>query len=181
MAAGVFGGEPVDVLKMELIDGELLEKMTTNPPHWTAVMLTQEALRQAFPSEHVVTAQTPLYIDEYNEPEPDVMVLTGAIRDYLTHPRAEQTRLVVEVADTSHSHDRNRKARLYARAGVTDYWVLVLSRRVLEVRRDPAELPDAPGTFQYQTLLTIREDSVVTPLHAPETSIRVTDLLPREA
>jgi Uma2 family endonuclease len=44
--------------------------------------------------------------------------------------------LVVEVADSSVAHDR-AKARLYAAAGVTEYWIVNLPEEVFEVHAMP--------------------------------------------
>ena len=77
MSAGIFDGEPCDRLNMELIEGELIEKMTPNPPHWTAVFLIQNLLIAAFGSGHAVVTQSPLFVDKNSVPEPDVMVFDG--------------------------------------------------------------------------------------------------------
>ena len=45
--------------------------------------------------------------------------------------------LVVEVADSSLAYDRGRKARVYARNGIADYWILNLRDWMLEVHREP--------------------------------------------
>ena len=179
MAAGIFGGEPCDRLNMELIEGELIEKMTPNPPHWTAVLLIQDALRAAFGPGYAVSAQSLLYVDEHSVPEPDVMVLEGAIRDYKTQPTGANARLVVEVSDMTARKDRTTKVALYARAGVTEYWALVLKDRTLEVRRDPIQL--IAGGFRYRTRLTFQENETVTPLHAPGAIVKIADLLPDAA
>ena len=43
----------------------------------------------------------------------------------------------IEVADSSLSKDRGLKARLYAEAGVPEYWIVNLRDRVIEVRTRP--------------------------------------------
>ena len=52
------------------------------------------------------------------------------------HPKTAV--LIVEVSDTTLKNDRIRKASLYARAGIADYWIINLVDRQLEVYRQPA-------------------------------------------
>ena len=80
-----------------------------------------------------VRVQAPFAAPDESEPEPDVAVVAQG--DYLDgHPRVAF--LIVEVAETSLARDR-LKARLYAAAGVAEYWIVNLSEQVLEVHRQP--------------------------------------------
>jgi Uma2 family endonuclease len=77
--------------------------------------------------------QAPFAAPDESEPEPDVAVVAPGT--YLDgHPRGAF--LIVEVAETSLARDR-LKARLYAAAGVAEYWIVNLSEQVLEVHRQP--------------------------------------------
>jgi len=73
---------------------------------------------------------------------------------------------------------RGRKAAAYARAGITDYWILNLGDRVLEVHREPARPGPARRNWGYLVIDTLSADATVTPLAAPAANIRVADLLP---
>jgi Uma2 family endonuclease len=140
--------------------------------HATAYRLTQEALRVAFPPSegYEIRGQLPLALGESSEPEPDLAVVTGTIRDFRDcHPTTAL--LVVEVADSTLLHDRKRKIPLYARFGIPEAWLLNLTRKVLEVHRDPVD-----GV--YQTRMILRAGNTVSPRACPETSIAVADLLP---
>lgn len=66
----------------------------------------------------------PLVVGDDSEPEPDLAIVPGTPRDYPDHPTSAL--LVVEVSDTTLALDRGQKRRLYAAAGITDYWVLNL-------------------------------------------------------
>ena len=46
--------------------------------------------------------------------------------------------MVVEVSDTTLSYDRNVKLPLYARAGISEAWVIDLEARNVEVHSGPA-------------------------------------------
>jgi Uma2 family endonuclease len=52
-------------------------------------------------------------------------------------PSAEDALLVIEVADTSLAYDRSTKRRLYAEAGIPEYWVVDCAAETVEVHRGP--------------------------------------------
>ncbi len=80
----------------------------------------------------------PLRLAPDSEPEPDVAVVPGSPRDYRDqHPGGEDTVLVVEVADSPFSFDRERKGKVYAGAGIPEYWGLNLNDHELEVYQQP--------------------------------------------
>ena len=119
--AGIF--EPG--VRMELIDGEILDMAPQGTRHFTAIRLIEDALRAIFGDGWDIRTQGPLAIDDRSEPEPDVALVRGAPRDFRdAHP--DSASLVVEVADTSLGFDRLRKKRLYARTGIQEYWIVDL-------------------------------------------------------
>jgi Uma2 family endonuclease len=129
---GVFGPDE----RLELIEGEIFRMPAMNGPHATASTLTESALREVFAAGYVVRVQKPLAVSDESEPEPDVAVVRGSVRDYARlHPSTAV--LVAEAANSSLRFDRTRKEPLYARAGIPEYWILNLIERVLEVCHDP--------------------------------------------
>ena len=166
---GLFGPEE----RLELLDGEIYAKMSPRkPPHSTAVGHAGDVLAGLFgPGFHARTEQ-PLILNDLGEPEPDIVIVPGARFDYQTeHPHAAAALLVVEVADTSLRFDRRTKGEAYARAGISDYWIVSLRKRQLELHRDPT------GS-RYRSITVLSEEDTVTPLAAPHTTLRVSDLLP---
>lgn len=171
--AGIFG--PDD--RIELLDGLLVAREPEGSRHATAVALARLALEQAFGRAYHVREGKPIALDDRSEPEPDLAVVPGGPRDYVeAHP--SRPVLVVEVANTSLALDRLRKGRLYARAGITDYWVVNLIDEVLEVYRDPVRASSGHGDSKYDSVRLLRRNAVVTPLAAPHARIRVSALLP---
>ena len=169
---GFFAGK-----RVELIRGEILEMSPINWPHANGVGLVSDALAVVFAVGFHINAQQPFSIPAAvpgSEPQPDVAVIPGSRRTATAHPTVAA--LIVEVADTTLFYDTTTKAQLYAEAGVEDYWVLDLLNRVLLVFRDPAPIPD--GGKAYRTRLTLGPGDTITPLAAPQVSIRVADLLP---
>lgn len=156
--------------RVELIDGELINMAPQSSLHYTAIRNVETALRQIFGGGFELRVQGPLALSDIDEPEPDVAVVEGSIDDYRdAHPTTAV--LVVEVADSSLEFDRTKKAAVYARAEISDYWIVNLVDAQVEVYRDPdGEMFGWKRTFRAG-------DSVSPQAHA-EASIAVDDLLP---
>lgn len=172
---GIFGPEE----RLELIGGEVVKKVSPQlTPHAIGVRLAETALRRAFGEGYEVRGQLPLALGLHSEPEPDVSVVVGSVRDYeKEHPKTAL--LVVEVADSSVRLDRKVKASLYAAAGIADYWLVNLPERVVEIHREPAPMADEPFGHHYRSITRHPETAIVSPLAAAAATIRVADLLPR--
>ena len=169
---GLFHGE-----RIELLDGLLVVREPQLTPHTTAVRLVQIALERAFGAGWDVRSQLPFALDDESEPEPDVVVVPGAPRDYLAaHP--SRCALIVEVADSSLVFDRRKKAPLYARAGIADYWIVNLRARTLEVYRRPTRRRGTTVGWVYAQTRVLRGSGSIAPLALPAVRIPVSDLLP---
>jgi Uma2 family endonuclease len=170
---GIFGPED----RVELLDGLLVAREPQGERHATVVALVRAALERAFGRRYHIREEKPVALDERSEPEPDIVVVPGGPRDYLTaHP--SRPVLIVEVADTSLKLDRLRKGGLYARAGIAEYWIVNLVDEVLEVYREPVRAPSGGGDGKYDSVRRLQRQAVVTPLAAPRARIRVATLLP---
>jgi Uma2 family endonuclease len=167
---GFFDGDN----KVELIEGRMIVAEPQNTPHATACELASDALRAAFGPGWRVRMGLPMAMDPDSEPEPDVSVLRGAPRDSLgDHPPTAA--LVVEIADWSLRLDRVVKARVYAAAGIADYWIVNLRDRVVEVYCEPLRGPRRAG---YAATHVAHPGETLVPLAAPGARIAVDDLLP---
>ena len=161
--------------RLELIDGEIFEKLSQNPPHILSCRLVVNALRAAFGPEFDVNSSFPTRMGDHSAPEPDIMVLRGMPRDFEGRwPEAHEIPLVVEVADSRPDTARGAKVRLYARFGIAEYWILDVRKRVLEVRRGP--LPEAE---QWTETRIYQASESIAPLGATGSAISIADLLPR--
>ena len=101
--------------RVELIGGEILAVTPQKSPHATAVSLANEALRRVLGPDMFIRVQLPLAMGDDSEPEPDITVVGGSIRDYRdAHP--ESAVLVIEISDSTLAFDRQVKGSLYARA-----------------------------------------------------------------
>ena len=127
--------------RYELINGDLISKMGQNPPHAYVLQLVC-AWIYAHLQGNRTRVQLPIDVapvdHERSEPEPDIAVLREFKPSYREcHPRGDELSLAIEIADSSSRFDLTTKAALYARAGVPEYWVVDLTRRVLVIHRHP--------------------------------------------
>lgn len=158
--------------KIELVQGRIWEKLAINPPHMTAMRNATKQMEAVFGNGCEVRPQGPLTLPNGSAPEPDVLVVRGETADFaFRHPVAAEALLVMEISDTTLAFDRGDKMRAYASAGVTDYWVLDLNARQLEVYRGPSEAG-------YADVTLYSENEGVAPLAAFQSPVTVADLLP---
>src|SRR5215510_2408935 len=171
--AGVFRpGE-----RVELIGGRIVTMSPQNSPHFTAICLVEDGFRTIFGTGYVVRVQGPLDLSPSSQPEPDIAVVRGNVRDYANaHPTTAL--LIVEVSESSLTFDRGEKASLYASAGIPEYWVMNLLDRRLEVYCDPVPMTGQIYGYGYQTCTHYFAADAVIPLSAPQGAIKVVDLLP---
>lgn len=161
--------------RVELIEGEIIEMSPMKTAHATAVRLIIDALKEVFASGFVIDSQLPMSFGKASEPEPDVAVVKGEIRDFVAaHPKTAA--LVVEVSDSTLRYDQTKKAGVYAKSKIREYWILNLQNRCLEVYRRPIQ--DKKLGFVYTEIQILTEKDSVAPLVKSESKIKVADLLP---
>lgn len=169
---GLFGHK-----RVELIEGQVIEMSPMGSIHATTVALVARAIEPVFGAGHFVRWQMPLAINDISEPEPDVAIIVGDIRDYLQeHPT--RAALIIEVADSSLTYDREHKGSLYAKAGIADYWIVNLIDRQLEVYRDPVRDAKTLSGWRYATQIILKAGDGVSPLARPTAVIAVAEVLP---
>jgi Uma2 family endonuclease len=121
---------------VELLDGVLVEMSPQSPQHAYALRtLTMLAGPVAAAAGLVLSIQGPLDVSSpITLPEPDFAIVPVTPID--RHPSGAL--LVAEMGSTSLRIDLGPKARIYAEAGVPDYWVLDVKRREIVVHREPS-------------------------------------------
>ena len=168
--AGVFDGVE---RRVELIEGKIIQMAPGSMDHGgvnaKAVFAIMAALRALSPRPALeVMTNATLQIGRRSAPLPDVFVMRTAGTG--KYAQAEQAVLVVEVSISTRGNDLTVKSRLYARAGVPEYWVIEPGGRKLNVFREPK--PD--GTWASVTVL--EGDAHVSPLFSSETHIPLSEL-----
>ncbi len=126
---------------VELIDGEIIDMPAIGSPHAGIVKrLIRLFVPAAGEGTVAFSVQDPLRLDEFNEPEPDVVLLRPRADDYRTsHPTASDVLLLVEVSDTSLTYDRSVKLPLYAKFGIPEVWIVDIAGAAIDVHREPKD------------------------------------------
>lgn len=162
-------------LRVELIDGEIIEMAPIGPPHVGALNRINGLLVRLCEGRAVVSPQHPLEIDDHNEPEPDLCLLRWRESFYADrHPLPADVLLLIEIADSSLRYDSTTKLSLYARAGVPRYWIV-------DVREQSAAEWTKPDSGRYLVQRRLRAGDRIalgdpgSPLEGLE--IEVADLL----
>jgi Uma2 family endonuclease len=160
-----------DPRHVELIDGEIIDMAAIGSPHAAVTnRLVRGFARAAAESLTLMSVQSPLRLDPYNEPQPDLMLLRSRADDYRArHPCAADVLLLVEVSETSLTHDRGIKLALYAKFEVPEVWIIDLSGSAVEIYREPKD-----GADVLRERLT---DGLLAPALVPGVTIDVTGLL----
>lgn len=141
-----------------LIRGIVIKKMSGSPLHRRLEIQLYERLRDLRPMGYAVFMESDLLLSD-SSVIPDVMVCAGEQSDYDDrHPSTAE--LVIEVAVSSEALDREM-AGLYAEAGVRESWIVLASRRQVEVYRRPEN-----GEYRERRLYAENEELVCAALPA---------------
>lgn len=123
--------------KAEIIDGELIKKMTVGDRHALAVDNLSRFFIKNVSDSIRVGVQNPLRLSAYNEPEPDLVLSDLTKYDGKRHPRPAEVILAVEVSDTTLKYDRTVKLLLYAQAEIPEVWIINLPNNIIEIHQKP--------------------------------------------
>lgn len=124
--------------RVELIDGELIQMAAIGTRHFTCVNTLNHMLVREAGDAAIVSVQNPVRLGMHWEPQPDVTVIRT--RDYRESlPTPEDVLLLIEVSDTTLSHDRNTKLPEYARVGIREVWIIDLKGEAVERHTEPSE------------------------------------------
>ena len=131
--------------RVELIEGQIIRMSPKGTAHEAAITRLERILRKQLGVSEaiqrnrvIIRLQSPIQLNDRSEPEPDVAVVQANPLDYEDHhPTPVEAYLLIEIADSSFKFDCETKARLYAQAGIADYWVLDVNDRQLHVFRSP--------------------------------------------
>ena len=155
--------------RWELVQGEIISKMGTNLPHAMIAQRISVWLISVFPSEYILPSCSIDVAPEDNpisEPEPDITILNRPVDQLARNPMPGDIVLLIEVSDTTLDHDLGAKAKLYARAGIAEYWVVDLKARRIHQHREPQ--PEG-----YASLRVVGSGEVLSPLARPESTLTV--------
>ena len=160
----------LDIERWELIDGDLISRMSKNRPHVNVTAFLAAWLYRIFGFDFVLQ-EAPINVAAFdnptNEPEPDLCILRMPYREFRTsNPGPADLHLVIEISDSTLDFDLRTKAQIYARAGIIEYWVVDVNRQRLIVHRDPS-------AGAYKSITEYAGSEQVTLLAAPQSALTV--------
>jgi Uma2 family endonuclease len=156
--------------RVELIDGEIVQATSIGRRHAACVAQLTRRLTHALGDRCLVWPQNPIRLPRDSEPQPDVTILRLPADRYLRQPpRTEDVLWLVEVADVSYPYDRHVKFPLYARAGISEAWLLDLTHEVVEIHRNPS-------SRGFGSVQTVDRSGVLRPMSFDNVAVAVADL-----
>lgn len=124
---------------IELIKGGIIAMNPIGSKHLACVNKLNALLNAMLGTKAIVSVQNPIVTSDLSEPEPDISVLAYRADFYSTEvPHAKDVLLVIEVADTSVTYDREVKLPLYAESGIPEFWLINLEENEIEMYWQPA-------------------------------------------
>jgi Uma2 family endonuclease len=125
--------------RVELIRGEIIQMFSIGRRHVAFVNNLNQLLVTRLAGRGVVSVQNPVVLFEDSEPQPDLAVLRPRTNPAYKElePGAADVLLLIEVAESSLRYDRTTKLRLYAEAGIPEYWVVNCEAESIETYRTP--------------------------------------------
>lgn len=152
----------------ELIEGELVPMSPKGNQHEVIKAALAEIITEHKPRDLRLGLETSLYLDERTFVEPDLCLYPRRILP--EDVRGGDVLLAVEVAGSSMSYDRGLKARIYARHGVRELWVVDAATRATWLHRRP----EADG--HWGSIEKIPSDTPISPAALPHIAVRMADL-----
>ena len=157
--------------RVELIRGEIVDKMTIGTPHFVCVNRSTRIMVRLFGDKEIVSIQNPVLLAD-SAPEPDVVVLRSRADEYSSgKPGPADVLLLIEVSDSTIDFDRDVKGPLYAESGIVEYWIANVDEERLEVYRRPT------SRRTYEDVRILHRGAAVDFTAWPGVSIAVTDIL----
>lgn len=126
--------------RIELLEGKLFDMPPIGPQHSSQVNRFIRLFSRVVGDQAIVSAQNPVLLGDFSAPQPDLALLRWRDDFYeQAHPGPADILVLVEVADSTLAHDRDRKLPLYARFGIPEVWILDIGGKHLDIHRDPAD------------------------------------------
>jgi Uma2 family endonuclease len=127
--------------RVELVEGELVVMAAKGYTHDLIKNGLNLALVQALPSDMMIGVENSIQFTDHTILQSDLAVFkrSSRVRSDANFAYFDPGNLLlaIEVAVSSLNYDRGLKARLYARYGVSEFWVIDADERIAWVHRGP--------------------------------------------
>ena len=160
---------------VELLEGEIVEMSPEGPLHRFTNDTVAEYLRELLRGRAKVFEAHPITLSNSphsraSEPEPDIAVVRLPNSNYLTHhPYPEDIYWLIEISNTTLEEDLGKKKKIYANAGINEYWIINLKTTEIIVFIEPSG-------DDYKTKFTVNEGTI-SPIAFPDIQIELVKLL----
>ena len=139
-----------DTDRVELINGDIITMSPIKSPHAGMVDALLEMLIIKLYKKATIKSQNPIIIPNHSEPEPDIVIAKYRQDSYKSkHPEPEDIFIIIEVSDSTLKKDRTLKYQLYAKANISEYWIINLIDCQVEVNRQPKN-----GTYHFKQIFS---------------------------
>ena len=162
--------------RIELIEGILVPMPPMSSRQAACIRRLQNRFTLDLRERVIVSVQLPLTIaGRASEPEPDIALLQPEPSGYSQrHPLPADVVLALEVSYSTLDYDDGDKRRLYARAGIQEYWIVNLNDNSVIVYRAPSA--PKPRDADFESKQTYRIGDRLIPLALPDYSLAVSDI-----
>jgi Uma2 family endonuclease len=156
--------------RVELIEGEIINIAPMGDRHANCLRRLDTLLNRRLRETALASTQCPIHINDLTEPEPDIALLKMRDDFYAEHPRAQDVLVAIEVSYPSTEYDRGVKLPLYARAGITEAWLVDLIEETIEVYTQPVN-------GEYRRTERVKRGEPLASLAVPGLELAVNDVL----
>ena len=160
-----------DAVRVELIDGEIIQMSAMGDRHVRCVNRLNRRLFMALGERVIISIQNPLVLSANDEPQPDVAVLRPSAEDHGGNPGPADVLFVVEVSDSTLRYDQTVKLPLYARGGIAELWIADLTSETITRYA-------APEQGRYGSITAFHRGERITSSVVSDLILLVDDLLP---
>ncbi|WP_330205281.1 Uma2 family endonuclease [Cyanobacterium sp. Dongsha4] len=158
--------------RLELIKGKIVPMSPLGLKHMTTVNRLTNLFYRHLLDKALISVQNSIQLDNYSEPQPDLVV--AKLRDdfYATKPiQPDDICLLIEVSDSTIKYDQEVKIKipLYAENKIQEVWLVNLNDDILEIYTQPED------NF-YQNLQKLNKQKIISPLSFPDLKINLSDI-----
>lgn len=159
--------------QIELIRGMIVKMNPQGPQHSDPVDIITEWSFEQSQRRFRIRCEKPIALpQQHSTPEPD---LAWVKRDNYNqrHPGPQDILLIIEVSQTSQKYDGVDKRKLYAEAGIPEYWRFDVPTKSVERFRDPDD-------GDYRTVERIDPTGTISPLCLPNATLKIANVFSAE-
>ncbi len=129
--------------RMELLEGEVYIMSPMGNKHRRYIGHLNHELIECLGDKAVIFPQVPIQLNNHSEPEPDFVIANLPTKTYDEHPPMPQDIFfLIEISDTTLTHDHTLKLSQYIKAGISEIWIVNLIEDRLEMFRAPHYAPE---------------------------------------